>query len=330
MALKKDQIIEQSWAAYNQWCEQWRDHAKQHSEFKQYDFADFQNIGVGKALLLCANGYSLEENIEVIKEHQDNVDIMACDKTLGNLLDNGITPEFCMVCDANVDYEKYCEPWKDKLQDTVLFVNVCANPKWTKNPKWKKIVFFVNQDSIKSEVEFSNISGCTNFIPAATNVSGAMLVLATQCNNKARNNYFGYDKILLIGFDYSWRSSGKYYAFDKDASGKASYMKHILTVDRSGGFCYTSHNLDFSSKWLRDYIKTFQCQVVLCSPHTILEGAPIENIETALQYKYKPEDSKRVRSLVKQLNEAQLKANQLRDNLVMIGKDHWLNYKYSI
>ena len=114
----KNEIIEQSKAAYGQWKEQWRDHAKIHSEYEMKPLMDFQNIGVGKAIVVVANGASFEKQIDTLKKHRDNCHILACDKTLGHLIDNGISPDYLLVCDANVNYEKYLQPWEDKLQDT--------------------------------------------------------------------------------------------------------------------------------------------------------------------------------------------------------------------
>jgi len=162
--LDTNQVMKQSKAAYGQWAPQWREHAKIHSKFKMNSLLDLENTGIGKAILSCANGYSLEENIEVIKENKDKVDILCCDKSLGHLLDNGIEPTYCMVCDANVDYDKYLLKWKDKLKNTILLINVCANPKWTEGIEWKKIYFFINKDIIQSELEFRSVYAKLNHL----------------------------------------------------------------------------------------------------------------------------------------------------------------------
>ena len=139
--LNKDQIMQQSLQAYNQWKDIWRKHAKENSVHEMKSLDDFKNTGVGKAVLCVANGYSFELEIETIKKHRENVDILACDKTLGHLIDHGIKPDFVIVCDANVNYEKYMEKWKDQLQDTVLFSNVAANPKWAAMETGKGNIF---------------------------------------------------------------------------------------------------------------------------------------------------------------------------------------------
>lgn len=331
MAVDKDSIIQQSKSAYNQWKEIWRSNSTDISRLAPHKSMNFfANTGVGKACLVVANGYSFEKYIDVIKENKDNVDILCCDKTLGHLLDNGITPTYCMVCDANVDYEKYMKPWEDQLQDTIMFSNACANPEWAFNGNWKDKIFFVNKDAIQSEKEFCELSKCSNTIPAATNVSNAMVVLLTQADNEGRKNYFGYDKILLVGFDYSWTLGGSYYAFDKDADGKSNYMRHVYCVDKSGAHAYTSGNLLFSAQWLEKYISNFKLPVVQCCEETLLGCLYNGKLEQQIKYNYKPSDRSIVRS---DLNKRAGLLNEIiiiEKRINKIGEDHHANFVKTI
>lgn len=324
--MNSEQIRKQSEAAYNQWCKQWREHAKIHSQYEMHNLLDLENTGVGKAILCVANGFSFEDNIETIKKYKDNVDILCCDKTLGHLLDHGITPKYAMICDANVNYEKYLKPWENKLQDTILLMNVCGNPLWTDKGNWKNIYFFINKDIIESEKEFSKISGCQNFIPAGTNVSNAMVVMLTQCDNNGKKNFFGYDKILLIGYDYCWVNGGKYYSFNEDGDGKANYMRHVYCTAHDGSFAYTSGNLSFSAQWLQQYIKTFNLPIIQCSKKTILSNVKFGKLDEQMQYSFRPEDAKKVRSMVDKLRELKLMENKYKNNLELIAKDHFHSF----
>jgi len=329
MALSKEAIVEQSWNAYNQWCKQWRDHCKQHSKYKQKSLNEFANSGVGKALVLVATGYSLEKNIEELKKHKDDVDILCCDKSLGILLDNGIVPTYCLVCDANVDHDKYLKPWEDQLEETILFMNVCGNPAWTKE-LWKDTYFFANEDAIKSEKEFMKLSGCVNLIPAGTNVSNVMIIFATQSSNVGRQNFFGYDKILLLGYDYCWTDSGNYYAFDHDADGKRFYMKHVYAVDVAGNYVYTSNNLLFSAQWCQQYCQNFNLPIVNCSDNSMLGQLPHKTLASQLPYAYKREDKERVVKLSTKLSQYHKELNTMKRELEKIGKEHWTNFQESI
>jgi len=329
--MNRNDIIAQSKTAYEQWKEQWRKQATHHSKYAPHkSLSDFENYGIGRACLLVANGYSLEKNIETIRENQDNVDIFCCDKTLGVLIDHGITPDFCLVADANVNYKKYMEPWKDKLQDTILFSCITANPEWTDNGNWKDKYFFVNKDSINSQEEFSALGKCNNLIPAGTNVSNAMLLMLTQCDNGAPRNFFGYDVYGLIGFDYSWQWDGNYYAFDKLGNGKYNYMRHIYPINRGGKQVYSSQNLIFSAQWLEKYLSIFRLPVVLCSDDSVLQKCNVVPIENVLKYSYKVDDKDRIKDLVGLLKQYQLKLDKVVRDIQAIGEDHALSYQRSI
>lgn len=316
------QIVQQSKNAYKQWAEQWRAQASHHKKWPMKPMANFQFSGIGKAALCVANGYSFEENIDLIKKYQKNVDILCCDKTLGHLLNNGITPTFCLVCDANVSYEKYMEPYKDQLKDTVLFMNVCANPKWSDNGNWKDRYFFVNMDVMGYEKEFSALSGCKNFVTAGTNVSNMMIVLLSQCDNHNIRNFFAYDKIILIGYDYSWKLGGKYYAFDDDGGGKTNYMRHIYGLSPSGKMIYTSNNLNSSATWIKDYVANFKLPVVQCSKDSIAEIGLRGDLESNLKHRFCTNDASEVRQLVLRKNHLAAEAKKIDDKLKHIGMKH--------
>lgn len=329
--MSPDQIKKQSISAYQQWAPQWREHSKIHSQFDMKPMANFSNVGIGKAVLLVANGFSFENEIETIKKYAHNVDIMCCDKTLGHLIDNGILPTYCLVCDANVSYEKYLKPWEDKLHGTVLFQNVCANPKWAENGNWKDKYFFVNKDVMNYELEFSEISGCKNFMIAGTNVSNMMVVLLTQCDDHERRNFFGYDKLLLVGYDFSWTPGGKYYAFDQEANGKYYFMKHTQGLTNHGDYIYTSNNLSSSASWLALYCKTFQLPVVQCSRPTIADfGQDPQNLEHHMRYRFRPEDKVAVRKNLERKMAIEAELKTVNDKIKKLSKDHYYSYLASI
>ncbi len=328
--MNEAQIRSQSKAALKQWGEQWKAQAKEHSVYNMKSLEDFEFSGVGKAVLCVANGFTFEENIEVIKAHKDQIDIFACDKTMGHLLDNGIVPKFVMMCDANVDYEKYMAKWKDQLKDTILIANACGNPLWAKNGNWKDKYFFLNKDILESEKIFAEISGCPNFIPAGTNVSNAMVIMLTQSDNSGRRNFFGYDKILCIGYDYSWRNGKSYYSFDETGGGKHNYMRHIYMTTTDGDFCYTSGNLQFSAEWFETYVKSFNLPVVICSGKSILHKLKISSLPEQISYEYKSKDSGKIQRAVKRHRELLKQINSEELTIKTIQGDHWNSFVCSV
>ncbi len=323
-------IRSQSKAALKQWGEQWRKQAKDHSVYNMKSLEDFEFSGVGRAVLCVANGYSFEENIEVIKEHKDKIDIFACDKTMGHLLDNGIIPKFVMMCDANVDHVKYLDKWKDQLQDTILIANACGNPEWARLGNWKDKYFFLNKDILQSEKIFAEISGCPNFIPAGTNVSNAMVIMLTQSDNSGRRNFFGYDKILCIGYDYSWRQGKSYYSFDETGGGKHNYMRHIYTTTTDGDFCYASGNLQFSAEWFETYVKSFNLPVIICTGKSILRKLKISSLPEQIKYEYKPKDAMKIKAASKQYKDLLKQLRNQEQTIKTIQGDHWNAFVCSV
>lgn len=326
MAINTDQIIRQSLTAIDQHKEVWKKHCRHNSKYKMKSLEDFHQVGVGKACLLVANGESLELEMETIKKYKDNVDILCCDKTLGHLLNNGIVPTYCIVADAKVNYEKYMEPWKDKLQDIILFQNVYANTKWVDNGNWKDKYFFVCKDAVGSEEYFAKLSGCRNFIAAGTNVSNGMVIFLTQSDNDGRKNFFGYDKLLLVGFDYSWTAQGNYYAYDYEGGGKRYYMRHVYGKNLAGKLCFTSNNLSFSMQWLKKYIEAFNLPVIQCSRHTVFHTKLMGKLADEMQYKYKPEDSKTMTEGLKKKRELLADLAKIDSSIKSIQRDHYYAY----
>lgn len=298
MPLSPEDIRNQSIRTYKQWAEQWRRQAAAARMWPMKTMEELRNIGIGRAILCIGNGYSFEEEIETIQQHWRNVDIICCDKALGHLLSRGIKPTYCLVADANVNYEKYLKPWEGQCEETILLSNVCANPQWADHGNWKDRFFFVVEDVLNSQKEFMAISGCPNTIAAGTNVSNLLVIAVTQCGSQGRNNFMGYDKVLLIGFDYCWAPDGKYYAFDEDGGGKTNYMRHSYLRDPRGLPTWSSTNLIFSAKWLDSYVSAFKLPVVQCSKRSVY-GAPKRGIlSEQMQYSYRPENRESVKRLM--------------------------------
>lgn len=328
--LSKEDIRNQSERAYKQWAKQWREHAVINSKWPMKSLSDFECIGIGKAVLCVANGYSFEDEIEVIKENWQKVDVMCCDKSLGHLLSQGIKPTYCVVADANVNYEKYLKPYENQLQDTILISNVCANPMWAEKGNWKDRYFFCVMDILNSEKEWSSLSGCKNMMAAGTNVSNGLVIALTQSDNTGRRNYFGYDKILLIGFDYCWSPDGKYYAFDEDGGGKSNYMRHAYMMDHRGMPAWSSNNLVFSARWLDTYVGTYNLPVVQCTKRTVFATAKRGILREQMQYSFRPENGPKIKKILALRKLLIEKKKEYEAQISAISRDHFYSYLQSV
>ena len=204
-----------------------------------------------------AFGDSLSDQIDLIKKYRASFKIMCCDKAFGYLMDHEIFPDYCMIADASVSDE-----WikGHNTFETTLISNIAANPAWSSNWKGRR-VFYTNWDNIQSGIKLGKAGNCYETIPASSNVSNSQVVMAAQVlNPKAQ---------LLIGYDYSWNTDGKYYA--SEDTDKRHYMHHEDVITFDGKLAMTSTNLLFSCYWLTQYLQKFENTVVVnCSGRGIL------------------------------------------------------------
>jgi hypothetical protein len=272
------EVRNQSRQVWGHYGKKWLEHAEINAKLPRIPASAFINIGLGKTLLCVAMGESLEANIDTIKKYRDRFDILTCDKGFGKLLDHGIKADYVELADAAIDYDKWLKPYIDQTKGVKLISTVYANPAWT--TAWQgEICFYMNKDAIASEKHFAPMFGDDmRVIPASSNVSNAMVVFMTGCDEYSRVNYSGYQRIFLIGYDYSWRPDGNYYAWDNPIP-KRHYMAHRVMMDINGDVVWSSENLVFSAQWLTQYVNTFGLPVINLSGRGILDIPMRGNME---------------------------------------------------
>ncbi|MDI6756442.1 MAG: DUF115 domain-containing protein [Endomicrobiia bacterium] len=252
MLLSKEEVHNQSMAAWNTWRQKWIKNCRINKRVPHEALSSLLNRGKEKILAQAAFGASLRSNIEHLKKYRDKFDLACCDKAFGFLMSHGITPDYCIIADASVSSE-----WQSgyDTSKTILVSNIAANPEWTVN--WKgPIAFYVNWDNIDSAKVLAPIADCREVIAASSNVSNAQVVFASQI--------LGYKYQLLLGYDYSWREDGDYYAGGD--SPKRNYMHHLDIIAPEGYIALTSSNLYFSCFWLMQYLMRFpQVKAINCS-----------------------------------------------------------------
>src|SRR3990167_5664074 len=170
--LTMQETIAQSMGALSQWEPTWIEHAQANGEeFRRRKTSQKQLYmkGTGKIVVIIGMGHSFEDQISVLKKYRNVVEIFAVDKAFLALVKHGIKPDYVIVADAGISYEKYCEPCLQNTEGVNLIHAITGNPKW--GQAWKGPVFYyVNKDNIFSEVKFAKISGCYEAIPAGSNV----------------------------------------------------------------------------------------------------------------------------------------------------------------
>lgn len=266
--VNKQETLKQSLAAFKQWDKQWREHCVLNKPYIKTNMRDLEEIGVDKSCVCVAYGPSLEKNLLAIRsmKYSKGATVICVDKALKTLLKNDIVPDYCLLADANVPFEGFCDGVD--TTKTILLAAVTANPKWIQY--WKNdIYFFVNKDNINSQDIYSTVAGYNYQVPAASNVGNALVVIS--------HSVFNFSQIFLFAFDYSW-SEKKYYGGDdsvSSASGpgnKKKYnMNHMRILDAYGNLVSTSVNLSFSARWLMSYLQAFKVPVLNCTGSGIVD-----------------------------------------------------------
>lgn len=290
MSLSYTDVKNQSKQVWNQFGEsKWIPNAIANSKLQYKDCRELQNSKIGKFSVLVAMGESLADNIDILKKYRDRFEITTCDKGFGALLEHGIKADYVVLCDASIPF-KWFEKYQEESKGVTLLATAYANPEWTH--AWKgDIYFYINKDAIETEKIFIPIMGDKiRIIPAGSNVSNAMVIFWTGCDEKSNANWSGYERYLMVGYDYSWKSKGNYYAWNNPTP-KRFYMHHRTMLDINGNVCFTSENLLFSAKWLMQYIDTFNLPVINCSGQGLLDCRYKRNLTEELD-KFNTDKSK--------------------------------------
>ncbi|MEA3279475.1 MAG: 6-hydroxymethylpterin diphosphokinase MptE-like protein [Thermodesulfobacteriota bacterium] len=280
--LSAKEVEIQSREVFGQFGKRWQEFAKINVQLPHEDGNALNNVGLGKFLVCAAMGESLEENIDVLRKYRYRYDIVTCDKGFGILMEQGITPDYVMICDTNIPY-RWLEPYVEETANIKLIATPYANIEWTN--KWKgKRYYYISKDAIQTEQIFGEIFSLDpRLIPASSNVSNAMLVYFLSVDEKNQPvNWGGYEKYYLVGYDYGWRPTGKYYAFN-DPKPKRYYMNQRTMLDLNGDPFLSSENLVFSAKWMYSYLTTFNMPVMNCSRRGILDYTRLSVLEDELK-----------------------------------------------
>lgn len=287
-------VCEQSKAVYGQFGEKkWKPFSKENANHPlRRDPNELKHCGVGKILVSAGMGSSLESQVDILKKYRNKYDLITCDKGFRALLEHGIKADYVMICDCNILWQK----WAPNEADTVgvkLISTPYGNVDWTR--KWRgPIYFYLNRDAIKSEEIFADIIGTqTRMVPASSNVGNAQVVFMIGVDEYNTEPFAGYERIYLVGYDYSWPTDGNYYAWSNPIP-KRHYMTSRTVVGIDGKLALTSENLVFSAKWLKQYIQAIGAPVYNCTPSGLL-CIELKKLETEL-FSFDPSLKNKIRS----------------------------------
>ena len=161
------------------------------------------DIPKNSTLFIVASGPSLDNDIEYIKKHKDDVVIFSCGTALRILEKNGITPDFHFEIEREEEIHDVLQQYTSKhIRDKVALVglNVLYDKVFTEDFK-ESYLYFRGSDSGASIIP-NNIPKLFHTNPTVTN--GA-ISFATE---------FNWDKIYLFGADMGFKDINKHHSKD--------------------------------------------------------------------------------------------------------------------
>jgi len=252
MSMTLEEVNRHSNMALEAWRDLWTENCLKNKDKVVNSHKDFLNIYRDKTIVLFSYGPSFEDNVrEVLASdvmtNRDNYKIGCVDKAFRPLSERGIQVDFVLVADGSVSAEKWLDGVEDKyIKNSMLISNIYGSPDWVQ--KWsdiagnKSIIFYLNKDNIKTHEIFGPLADYYEVIEAASNVGNSLVVFSAKI--------FGSKKILLFGYDYSFKD--KYYGTCDNS--KRWIYGNLVRTDLRGDLVKSTLNMEFSAKWLENYI----------------------------------------------------------------------------
>lgn len=210
-----------------------------------------EDIHKNKPAVIVSAGPSLEKNVHLLKDVQDEFIIITGGRTLKMLLDLGIKPDYVCVIDP---IDKTYELMKPSINSNVpLIFYEGTNPDVAEKYSGRKY-FFTHFDFVNDMLEMN----------VKTLISGGSV--AHNCLGLAL--HLGCDPIIFIGQDFAFTGE-KYHADNAVLSCESNDYKHdpnlILVDDVFGDKVKTNYSFNMFRKNMEDIIKVYTNKVYVNS-----------------------------------------------------------------
>lgn len=227
---------------------------------KNQDFKKIEGFKDKPAVCVAA-GPSLDKNIDVLKEYQDNVLIIACDTVLEKLLKNDIKPDIVSVLERVEKIYDYF--FKDLIEKTmipdktVLIAEGVAHPKIFDNFPGEKVTVF--RQNVPTERWFPEKIKDVQTIEAGNSVANLNFSIAHD---------LGASPIILMGQDLAYSKDGKAHTIE---TGYEEFGDEDLTEDNQDTVEVKGYNGETlkSKKWWKIFKQWFEFKIAKDNIHCI-------------------------------------------------------------
>lgn len=153
--------------------------------------------------ILVAAGPSLDKNISLLKEYQNNCLIICADVVLYRLVEEGIHPDFVCTIDPSDSFSRF---WKGI--DTSMYNFVCPTTVSSIALEgWKGDIFFFNQTDKPGSEKQKVLSQITGFTSGAGDLENNYFVGATMF---LFSKLFNPSCVIFMGYDFGFTDNKAY------------------------------------------------------------------------------------------------------------------------
>ena len=266
----------------------WIDNSiKSFTNFKQrYPINLLENRFKNKTALVLGAGPSLKDNIEKIKQNRENFVIFTVHRTLETLRKNGITPDFCVIVDAQWVKQSFTQDL-EYLKEVNFIVDIKAD-NYVYSLPCKNLFTYFTKNSICAQKIATKMLGEIKLLESA----GTSTITAYKC---AR--LLGCKNIIFAGVDLAFKNDTAY-CDDKNvvtntqSSVKIQNIVHETTEIKSITGEYIKTRVDYAC-----FIKQFEAFFAqdknvnlfnLTTFGAFINGMKYDNLENIIQI-IKPE-----------------------------------------
>ncbi len=179
------------------------------------DSRDISSITTNKNVLVAAAGESLEKSIEIIKNSRDSFFLIAVDTAIGPLLSNRITPDLCIVLEAQ--HANLSDFYYNEAFNIPAVFDLTSSPEVIRKHCGKK--YFILSDYTDTSLinTLKAYRLCPPLIPPLGSVGIAALYLALKISTS---------EVFFTGLDFSF-TPDKYHS-----NGSPTHKRSLLNWQR--------------------------------------------------------------------------------------------------
>lgn len=214
--------------------------------------SELLDLGTDKAAVIIGAAPSVRSQVGYLRDLQSNGNYLLYSVSSGLrfLLDNGITPHYCMVMDADPGIARFFEGIDERAKDVILIASVCTDPKiiekWPGKVKWITVYTSIEALNRKFQKYYRPVNGCGIMFPALCSQYNTAVVSAYRVS--------GCRVLIFVGNDLSFpdEKDSRYYVDRDDLKDEWKRFPH---PDIYGNKVFTTYNFLTLKMAIEDYLQ---------------------------------------------------------------------------